>query len=320
MNKKKSPRADNLYISGSDINNFFGGLSTKPNECSDLADPKKNGGVCSSKKVIAAITDFIIEKVGDNPPPASPDKIVNIAANILGCDSESCVITNPEFRKFAISEGKLNKNDIVEELDKNFKAAGPRNNVGLLSNINIDETLIKWARSFLEFFPCPFAMMDFDKNGDLFGSINLLDVLDGKETIDLGRNFGGTVKRQATCFGCVLNTDVSSGPGKHWVAVFVDCRESQWTIEYFNSAGNPPPNPVVRWMAKQKAILSARNSNVSTISVTQIDHQESKTECGLYALYYIRSRIEKIPYTFFFDQKIPDDAMTYFRTHVFRNH
>jgi hypothetical protein len=56
-----------------------------------------------------------------------------------------------------------------------------------------------------------------------------------------------------------------------------------------------------------------------SVAVTRVDHQQSQTECGLYALFYIRRRLEGTPYSFFFEQLVPDAAMTKFREHIFRS-
>src|SRR5208282_3841045 len=107
---------------------------------------------------------------------------------------------------------------------------------------------------FPEFYPCPFAMMDFDSTREAFATVDLADVLRGAEPADLGPGVGA-VRRPASCFGCVVNTDNSTSPGKHWVAVFVDCRAppgEPWTVEYFNSVGRPPPKPMAKWMERSR--------------------------------------------------------------------
>jgi hypothetical protein len=70
-------------------------------------------------------------------------------------------------------------------------------------------------------------------------------------------------------------------------------------------------------MTKTSIALSSR-CPAEPIAVTDVDHQESQTECGLYALYYIRRRLDGTPFSFFFEKLIRDAAMTAFRTHVFR--
>jgi hypothetical protein len=202
-------------------------------------------------------------------------------------------------------------------LERSFKAAGPRDSLALLSNFNIDETLQRWARIYPRFFPCPFAMIDFDRNGDLFGTVDLPAVLAGRVAADLGPAHG-KVRRPCDTFGCVVNTDPSHLGGHHWFAMFVDCRAEPWTVEYFNSVGSPPPKPIVGWQERTRAALAALGKQVRAVIATDLDHQDSQTECGLYSLYYIRRRLEGVPHTFFATERIPDAAMTEFRKHIFR--
>ncbi len=330
-------------------------LTTTGDECAEGLN-RETGEPCASAPVLRAVIAFA-GQAGPGPPrsdarergslPTAETReavAVRAAAAELGCTSESCVLTHPRFLSFAGSTGALPEagKAVQGDLDLRFKAKGPRYGRALLSNYNIDATLQRWARAFEDFYPCPFAMMDFESNGDFFGEVDLLEVLDGRVPADLGPGIG-EVSRRATCFGCVLNTDTSRGPGKHWVAVFVDCRPGceappgsparareggpgPWTVEYFNSAGRPPDRPVVRWMERTRARLLSRraglpgcqSAEVISVPVTDLGHQESQTECGLYALYYIRRRLEGGPYTFFRENLIPDEAMTDFRQHVFR--
>ena len=315
----RKARADNIARSD-DVAKALAGLTTTTEECAENIDHIP-GAPCSSRKMLEAITSFVIEKTAA-ADAESDAEIVHAAEDALKCTSESCVIMHPTFQQYVITKHLMPEKTLQLELAQRFKAPGPRDSMALLSNYNIDGTLQRWARVFPEFYPCAFAMMDFDRNGDYFGSTSMSSIFEGRVDTNLGPGFR-QVRRKASCFGCVVNTDTSSGVGKHWVAVFVDGRQTKfnvpWTIEYFNSAGNPPPRPMVIWMARTRANLeSYRQGPVATIPVTDMDHQESQTECGLYALFYIRRRLEEVPYTFFYEQRIPDAAMTTFRQHVFR--
>ncbi len=159
-------------------------------------------------------------------------------------------------------------------------------------------------------------MMDFERRSEyMFGRVDLCAVM-------TGRRASGGAGRAYTTFACVLNTDSSTGPGKHWVAVFVDCRRRPWTVEYFDSTGRAPGAAVTRWMESRRAQLQqCAPGAVECVPVTRVVHQRSQTECGLYALYYIRSRLEGVPHSAFDRDpgaRIRDQAMYEFRRHCFR--
>lgn len=288
-------------------------VSTSEDECLECVN-RAPGMPCASETMVNIIRDFVVNQ---NIPPESLNSakaVMGVAKKMLGRETEVGVLTHPDIKSYIVEV--LPKNALTAELETRFKPAGPRDSCGLLSNNHIDNVLQRWARVFPGFYPCPFAMMDFDTNGDPFGRLNLLDIMDGNEHVYLGPALGH-VKRKCDSFGCVVNTDVSSGPGKHWVAVFVDLVNG--TIEYFNSAGNPPPKVMTKWKERTRAVLATRLPNAKTIAVTSVRHQKSNTECGLYSLYYIRHRLEGTPYTHFVDNLIPDDVMIKFRKHVFRS-
>jgi hypothetical protein len=295
-----------------------GVLLTKTNESECI----NGSNICSSKKVINLISKFINTKnidgdvlTGGDVISSNDEDVINKAAEKLNCTSESCILQNPKFVNF-VTEVTGSTDIIKYELYKNFKTKGPRNNTNLLSNYNIDETLIRWSREFKNFYPCRFSMIDFKHTNNDFNKTNLANIISGKsffiDPID-GRHNG-----PFNTYACVLNTDVSTGRGKHWVCMFVDCRSNLWTIEYFNSSGNPPCLDIIEWMEKQRSKVLKIHNNVDTINVTNIVHQKSNTECGMYVLYYIRSRLDGISYNYFLDKRIVDSDVTKFRKHVFR--
>lgn len=259
---------------------------------------------------------------GDGGPAQAAQAVAEAAARV-GCPSDdggACVLRARPFQRFAAERG-VSTRALAAELETRYKAVGPRDTRAQLSNFNIDDTLRRWAAtSFPDFYPCPFAMMDFDDTREEFAVVDLVGVLEGREAADLGPALG-RVARPSKTFACVVNTDYSTGPGKHWVAVFVDCRgPGPWTVEYFNSTGRPPPRPMVAWLERTRARLAAHRGppGAAVEVVTDVNHQEGRTECGIYSLFYIRRRLEGTPIDFFRGMRIADDAMTAFRPHVFR--
>jgi hypothetical protein len=300
------------------------GIGLDKSECSI----DKNGGPCSSKKVIEKIADVIefnlkdaIEEEKKSCPcekknllPTADTKeaiIIRTAAEVLGCNSEVCVLNAPEVKQAVGNE------TIKKELAVNFKELGPRDSNAWLSNVNLDRTLQKWAVEFPDLYVWPYCMSDFYKTKGSLATIKVVDILNGTASQEIAT---GRVTRKCTRMACVLNTDVHTGRGIHWVCVFVDCSKSPYSIEYWNSAGNPPFNSVVRWMEETRADLKKYKPNISvnTYSVTSVPHQESNSECGVYTLFYIRKRLEGTPIQYFMDKRIPDEVMTEFRKYLFR--
>ena len=331
---------------------FLKDLTTDTNECAgDLTN-----GICTRNPIlISAIIDIAenneeisgsaeanfdkskFAEADDKSENSAPlPSIVQKAAAVLGCGSESCILKRlkqpQKIMGHSAENAKVIASAAQHELELNFKPPGPRNHTGLLSNVNIDSVLHQWSqKEFNDFYPCPFSMADFNTNGDLFGAIDVSELR--------------AKNPPWRTFGCVHNTDTSRGPGTHWVAVFVDMREWPWSVEYFNSSGRPPATAMVRWMERTRMQLINRlgksvygfadtdNENhsentrenhsektVFTVAVTSVMHQQSQTECGPYSLYYIRRRLEGAPYTDFMTSKfrIPDAAMVEFRRHMFR--
>lgn len=53
------------------------------------------------------------------------------------------------------------------------------------------------------------------------------------------------------------------------------------------------------------------------IKVCKIRQQQSRTECGVYSLFYIWSRLNGVPYSYFEETPVPDQLMFEFRQHLF---
>lgn len=251
-------------------------LTTNTSECSDLAPGV--AGTCLSKESVFVLEEYLnVEDIG---------AYVKEAAGQYGCDTEKCVIQQLERRK--------PNRQLRRDLDLNYKQKGPRSTTALLSNIDIDATLTAWTRAFPRFTFTPFAMIDFDKHGHPLASLDLV-----------------RVSKKHECWACVLNTDVQSGPGEHWVCLFADFRGDTPIVEYFNSTGNPPPREVTAWLGTQQA------KGVRTRIANRRAHQRYNTECGVYVLYYIRSRLEGQPVEYFTTHRVSDAEMVEFRKHLF---
>lgn len=141
--------------------------------------------------------------------------------------------------------------------------------------------------------------------------INFVEELDGKGVL----SYNGELKS----FGCVVNTDVSSGGGIHWFSIFFDFSTTPYTIEYFNSSGLDIKN--IKFKKYLLALADKINLNKAPcvyVRATDIQHQSHSTSnCGVYSLYYIWRRLNGTPHAWFSKNKVSDKAMTLFRRFLF---
>ena len=265
----------------------------EPTEC--LLTGKR---ICSNKNGIELMHKFLQQRNIDVIKNA--EFILDKTKQHLGVDSEVAIWKHDKFKRFV---GERRSDHAINNW---FKPEGPSDSNKLLNNKNIDDLLSRWSRNSQElfgkkFYHIPFQMIDFKKyNTEL-------------ETLDLQN----LINENYDCFGVVLNTDVSTGPGKHWFCIYGTLTKNKCTIEFFNSSGNPPRKEIEVWMKEKEIELRDNDIKVDIVRSAPLRLQYSDTECGVWSLMYIKSRLENKPANWFYKVKADDFDMLNLRKHLF---
>ncbi len=212
--------------------------------------------------------------------------------------------------------GTATELDLIKYLNLQewLKPHGPAKSTKLLNNFNIDQVLKDFSVASVKkneghifvngpFYHVPFDMLDFMEMPG--SSLRNLDI---PKLHSLGFR----------SFGCVLNTDTWKGPGKHWVCIYGTIPENLKDtvfVEYFNSSGNGLKKfwTLLDWRDKM-----AENVNIEIAEVNHKPIQESDTECGVWCLFYIKTRLEgKTPD--FYINTFDDNDMIKGRSYLFIN-
>jgi hypothetical protein len=90
-------------------------------------------------------------------------------------------------------------------------------------------------------------------------------------------------------FSIVLNTDVYEGNGIHWIAIFINNKNS--TIEYFDPLCENANNNINQILNIIKKTMDKHYDSNFKIHYNNIKHQIGNQECGIYCLYYIIARL-----------------------------
>lgn len=236
------------------------------------------------------------------------EELLNMLVNSVSekkirCDKKECL-------NIIKKRGIKNDKELLEKTDKTdyMKPGGPATTTRLLNQFNIDNVLYDFSIATINengvfkngpFFHIRFEMRDFM---EAFKS-ELRDV-----------DFGKLIDAGFKSFGCVLNTDVWAGPGKHWVCIFGTIEDKKIRVEYFNSSGNGLDQfPEIRkWVEFKKETY-----DIDIEEVVKKTLQYSETECGVWCLCYIKSRLEGHPKDYFYKYNVDDDDIIKMRKYLF---
>lgn len=113
--------------------------------------------------------------------------------------------------------------------------------------------------------------------------------------------------------GIVFNTDIHTGPGKHWVSLFINLKEKY--IYYFDSGNELIPSYIKSLIKDIKKQGKKHNMTIRFIR-NRIVHQKGNSECGMYCLYFIISLLTgKKPS--YFEKRISDEKVFSLRNEYF---
>jgi hypothetical protein len=269
-------------------------------ECS--LSSKGKDGICVSTNIAKTVG----EAVGS--VKTNDKDIMDDAKSKLKCNSYSCVLDKVRRKENRLANKGLTNEQISainNELILQFKPKGPWNNDGLLNNMHIDIILSQLHEAYKTYYHIGYQMIDF------------FDTPQGSEFANL--NLANIIKKGFNTFGVVLNTDVSTGGGEHWFCLFGDFRGQKWTLEYFNSSGNNPREPVMKWMVQQKMnIEEIFKRDVEIIKVLNYELQKDNHSCGVYCVMYQIYRVTgKSVETVL--SKFDDNFMVRARAYLFRH-
>jgi hypothetical protein len=177
-----------------------------------------------------------------------------------------------------------------------------------LSSLDIEAVEKEYTKLFPKYYFVGCVPIDFDKQSST-----------GKCIVSAlcSLNIHELYKKGYDKIGVVFNTDVSTGPGQHWIALFTDLDPAfeYPRITYFDSYSKAPEAEVQRLMQRWKQQWDATriHSKPTELSYNHTRHQYENSECGMYCIYFHLCCIVGIP----MNKRVPDDVMRSFRGMLF---
>lgn len=194
---------------------------------------------------------------------------------------------------------KKYEGDFHKTIKKSLKPKRPKGKTEWLSSIDIYEIMEQYMikhSEFIFFGPVP---IDFNDFSNALARINLKKL-----------------KSKKTKIGIVFNTDPSHKSGEHWISMFIDLKNG--TICFFDSVGDDPPKEVKKLMNKLIKQAKGLGINLKPV-INKTPHQFGDSECGIYSLYFIISRLQGKSCDYLMNKKVIKDAeMNKYRDKYFR--
>jgi len=217
---------------------------------------------------------------------------------------------------------------VKEDILKNtFRPEGPEKKYTWLSTSDINDVVTQYQEKHQDFLFLGALPADFDE----------LEVL-GISSLD----FSELEEEKKHKIGIVINLDVHTQGGSHWVALYTDLKKGQ--IYYFDSFAKKPYirtkkfiNRIVKYIYKKKynkefnitAFIKKITSNGETkylnklkdfdIRYNTVQHQFNNSECGVYSINFIVRLVGGESFDEITQNITKDNDMNKCRTKYFRN-
>jgi len=115
--------------------------------------------------------------------------------------------------------------------------------------------------------------------------------------------------------GIVYNLDVSSGPGTHWVAVYIDNKNNE--INYYDSYGSKPIKLIHDFIYHLNNKYK-KHGYKTTIIYNDKRHQYGGSECGMFSMNFLLERLSGVNMYQIFSRNITDKKMNDLRKLIYK--
>ena len=172
-----------------------------------------------------------------------------------------------------------------------------------LSNFDIDEAMYQYSRLVPDFEYLGTMPVDFAEHNRT-----------GKRCVKMcSAKPAKRVYTNKQLGAVVVNLDVHTGKGTHWVALMLDCRdEAHPKLLYYDPTGRSPPR---RWYQQKSAFsvllaampLAERSKAVHTAMYNTTRHQRRNSECGIFSMMVVDAMIAHVAFSDYCRGAINDD-------------
>jgi hypothetical protein len=280
----------------------------------------KDGSCLSLESLITIVNNYNKKNPNDKIEISNnKEKLVKQLEEKLShtCNDQTCWLRLDVVQEI---ENEKIKEDIQ---DNTFRPEGPTKKYEWLSTTDINNVISQYQEKYKSFLFLGAVPADFEEL-PVLGISNL--------------NFDELEKNKKTKIGLVINLDVHTQGGSHWVALYTNLEKNQ--IYYFDSFGKKPSkrtkkfvNRILKYLYKKKYNKNININNILKggsgndmdklknfdIKYNTIQHQFKNSECGVYSMNFIIRLVSGQTFDHITQNITKDDKMNECRGVYFRN-
>lgn len=279
----------------------------KQKHCSPKQD--KLDFSCLSSDILVKIAkalnklDSIQVKHEGIPEKVLYKKICNIMENNFNCKNEACWLN---IRKLM---NNLSSND-AKYFKEHFRPYMPKEIVDdytkWISNFDIEAVLNQHHQE----TPGVYS----------YGAVPI-DFKDCSVSRDLCRiNLQEHINNNKDKLVIVFNTDDSTGPGKHWMAMYIDVHgknlDDQPGIYFLDSFASKPMKEITELIDK----IKEQGDNINKefiVSINDKPFQRNNFSCGFYCMHFLEHMIKGLSFKEYINSGLNDKKMIEYRNHCY---
>jgi hypothetical protein len=231
-------------------------------------DRKRSKSSCFKKKELVEIVDQYKGSKQIDPRKKKREELIDYLKTFFKdvCNTEKCWIR------------KTNLSHLEDIFRVDKPAEWAFDPFTWLTTSNIYNVMVQYENAFPKFKYLGTMPADFEEYTDGRICVGVCD-------------FKIKEAKQYECFGAVLNYDVHTMSGSHWVAIFINKNPTSkmYGIYYFDSSGKPPFYHAERFMKRIHADMADAKFE---IRYNTIRKQFQRTECGIFSIYFLQECLE----------------------------
>lgn len=248
---------------------------TRKMNCHPKINKMKIGVIpsCFTKKKLELLKHSFNKEYPENKIKSKSEKGIykELSEKMPQCSQEDCwldVIKNETVRD------KIKKELFAPYQPDHWRNQSDSEKNTWLSNIDILNVLKQYEETEPEFYFIPPTSIDFDLQPYITSNQCVEDKLCKFNKNDILRQNKHKV-------GIIFNLDKHTGPGTHWVSMFIDIK--QGILLYVDSVPNDDvPKEIQVFIDRVKKQIPKLE-----VTINKTIHQSKNTECGMYCLHVI---------------------------------